>query len=160
MKTVHVDVNGEELLTFQCPFCERSLSVSLVNFEKVKQRCTIRRCACSRHFQLILNFRRFQRKEVIIVGEARNLSEHSAGWTVMKIMNLSRGGLRFKTLEPISMRMGDRIQVRYTLDDPREVLVDREAMVRNSAGDEFGCEFIDVSDQQENFRPDLSEVAA
>ncbi len=160
MKTIHVDVNGENLVTFQCPFCERSLSMSVSKFEKIKQQCTIRRCCCSRHFQLVLNFRRFKRREVIIVGEAQNLSGRSGDWTVMTIMNLSRGGLRFKILEPISMQMGDRIRVRYTVDDPREVLVDEEVIVRNTAGDEFGCEFVDISSQPQEFRSDLSEVAA
>ena len=160
MKTIHVDVNGEKQVTFRCPFCERSLTITASEFENVKQQCTIRRCCCSRHFQLILNFRRFQRRKVIIVGEAKNLSACRGDWTVMTIMNLSRGGLRFKILEPISMHMGDRLRVRYTLDDPREVLVDEEVIVRNTTGDEFGCEFVAFSNEPEEFRPDLSEAAA
>lgn len=160
MKSIYVDVNGQKVVTFQCPFCERSLTFSVSQFENVEQRCTIRRCACNRHFQLFLNFRRSQRREVIIVGEAKNLSERCGDWTVMTIMDLSRGGLRFKILGPISMRTGDKIRVRYTLDEPREALVDKEVIVRNAANDEFGCEFVNQSNKQGNFRSDLSEAAA
>lgn len=160
MKTIHVDVNGEKRVSFQCPFCERLLTLSVSTFETAHQQCTIRRCTCSRHFQLVLNLRRCQRREVIIVGEAKNLAERCGDWTVMTIMNLSRGGLRFKILEPVSMQMGDKIRVRYTLDDPCDVMVDKEVIIRNTTGDEFGCEFVDILHHPQEFRPDLSEVAA
>ncbi len=142
MKTVHVDVNGENPVTLGCPFCDRTFSLSPAEIKNNGRKLTIRRCTCNRHFQIVLNLRRFQRRNVLIVGEAANLSENNSGWTVMTIVNLSKGGIRFRTLEPVPMRVGDKLRVRFTLDTPQDILIDEEVVVRNSRESEFGCEFM------------------
>lgn len=142
MKTVHVDVNGENPATLSCPFCERTFSISAAEIKKHSRELTIRRCTCNRHFRIVLNLRRFQRRSVLIVGEAASLSAHNGDWTVMTIVNISRGGLRFRTLEPVPLQVGDKLRVRFTLDTPQDVLIDKEVVVRNSRESEFGCEFM------------------
>lgn len=142
MKTVHVDVNGENPVAVSCPFCERTFSISAAEIKNNSRELTIRRCTCNRHFQIVFDFRRFKRRNVLIVGEAANLSGRNGGWTVMTIVNISRGGLRFRTLEPVPMRVGDKLRVRFTLDTPQDLLIDQEVVVRNSRESEFGCEFM------------------
>ena len=142
MKTLHVDVKGENPVTVNCPFCERTFSISPSEFNKNGRELTIRRCICNRHFRVVLNFRRYQRRRVLIVGEAVNLNEHNNSWTVMTIMNISRGGLRFRTLEHVPMQVGDKLRVRFTLDTPQDLMIDEEVVVRNNKESEFGCEFM------------------
>lgn len=142
MKTIHVNVNGDKPVTVKCPFCERTFSISASEYKSSGRELTIRRCTCNRHFRIVINFRRFQRRSVLIVGEAVNLTEHDNSWTVMTIMNISKGGLRFRTLEPVPMQVGDKIRVRFTLDTPHDILVDEEVVVRNNRESEFGCEFM------------------
>ncbi|MEJ2057268.1 MAG: PilZ domain-containing protein [Desulfofustis sp.] len=160
MKTVHVDVKGENPVTVSCPFCERTFSISAAAINNNDQKTTIRRCTCNRHFQIVLNHRRFQRKNVLIVGEAANLSGCNGGWTVMTIMNISRGGLRFRTLEPVPMRVGDKLRVRFTLDTPQDILIDQEVVVRNNRESEFGCEFMNPINAADGLDPNHSGVAA
>jgi len=142
MKTLHVDVNDEKHVTVHCPFCERTFGISVSESKNNGRELTIRRCTCNRHFRVVLNFRRHQRRSVLIVGEAVSLTEHNNGWNVMTIMNISKGGLRFRTLEPVPMQVGDKLRVRFTLDTSQDLLIDEEVVVRNKRESEFGCEFM------------------
>lgn len=160
MKTIHVDVNGEKPVTVHCPFCERTFSISVSEYKNKSRELTIRRCTCNRHFSVVLNFRRYQRRSVLIVGEAVNLAEHKNGWTVMTIMNISKGGLRFRTLEPVPMQVGDKLRVRFTLDTPQDLLIDEEVVVRNNSESEFGCEFMSPISAADGLNSHHTGVAA
>jgi hypothetical protein len=147
MKSIQANVNGANNATFLCPHCNKPFSISVSEYKDTKHNLTLR-CDCRRQFRILLNFRRYQRKNVIIVGEAMNLSHGNKAWTVITLMNLSMGGLRFKVLEPSSIQQGDKIRVRFTLDRPQEVLIDKEAIVRNKVNNEYGCEFTSFSNQK------------
>lgn len=136
MKSIQANVNGANNATFHCPHCNKPFSISVSEYKDTKHNLTLR-CNCSRRFQLLLNFRRSHRKKVIIVGEAINLSQGNEAWKVMTLVNLSMGGVRFKVLGPSTMQEGDKIRIRFTLDSPQEVLIDREVIVRNTANNEY-----------------------
>ena len=157
MENIQANVNGTNRAAFLCPHCERPFSISALKLKNTKHEITIR-CSCTRRFQLRLNFRRFYRKDVIIIGEVINLSEDSAAWTVMTIVNLSMGGVRFKVLEPCGMQTGDKIRVRFTLDSPQEVTIDKEVIVRNSSNNEFGCEFMSLTNGDTDLKSYLSNM--
>ncbi len=78
----------------------------------------------------------------------------------MTIMNISKGGLRFRTLEPVPMQVGDKLRVRFTLDTPQDILVDEEVVVRNNRESEFGCEFMSPVNAADGLTPYGAEVAA
>ena len=59
----------------------------------------------------------------------------------MTVVNLSMSGLRFKILDSASINKGDNLQVQFSLDNQRADFIDKEVVVRNSGGQEFGCEF-------------------
>ena len=147
MKSIQAHVNGANNAAFFCPHCHKPFSISVTEYKDIKHTLTLR-CNCSRQFRILLNFRRYQRKEVIIVGEAINLSQGSKARTVITLMNLSMGGLRFKVLEPSTIQQGDKIRVRFTLDSPEEIQIDKEAIVRNKVNNEYGCEFTSFSNQK------------
>jgi Zn ribbon nucleic-acid-binding protein len=159
METIQANVIDENRVTFSCPHCERPFQISVWEYKNVKHKLAIR-CSCNEQFQLLLNFRRFYRKNVILVGEAKNLSMYDSAWTVMTIMNLSIGGLRFKVLEPIKIQKGDKIRVRFTLDSPREEVVDKHVIVRNSRDNEFGCEFMSLASDEKEPESHLVEPSA
>ncbi len=159
MERIQVNVNDDNRVTFLCPHCKRPFHISVGEYKNIKHNLSIR-CSCKGEFRLLLNFRRFNRKKVILVGEAKNLSMHESTWTVMTILNLSMGGLRFKVLDPINMQKGDKIRVRFTLDSAQEEVVDRQVIVRNSRDNEFGCEFMSLTDDENQLSSYLSEHAA
>ena len=159
METIEINVNGQSRITVLCPHCEIPFHISPWEYKNDNREVAIS-CDCSKQFRLLLNFRRFHRRNVILVGEAINLSMHDGTWTVMTIMNLSMGGLRFKVLEPIDIQKGDKIRVRFTLDSPQEEVVDKEVIVRNTRDNEFGCEFMSLADDQDELRLYLFELTA
>ena len=155
MKNLQVSVNGDNNATFLCPHCNKPFCIPVSEYKGTKHSFTLR-CSCNRHFHLLLNFRRYHRTKVIIVGEARNLTRGNEAWTVMTLINLSMGGLRFKVLEPISMKEGDKIRVRFTLDSPQEVLIDKEVIVRNTGNNEYGGEFTSLTNQEDELKAYLA----
>ncbi len=159
METIQANVNDENRVTFLCPYCERPFHISVWEYKNVKRELAIR-CNCSKDFRLILNFRRFYRRKVILVGEAINLSMHDSTWTVVTIMNLSMGGVRFKVLEPINVQEGDKIRIRFTLDSPQEEVIDKQVIVRNTRDNEFGCEFMSLTDVENELKSYLHEATA
>lgn len=159
MERIQANVNDDNRVTFLCPHCETPFHISVMEYKNIKHELAIR-CSCKKQFRLLLNFRRFRRKKVILVGEVKNLSMHQSNWTVMTIMNLSMGGLRFKVLEPINMQKGDKIRVRFTLDSAHEEVVDKEVIVRNRRDNEFGCEFMSLTDDEHHLRSYLYEHTA
>ena len=156
MKSIQAHVNGANNTTFLCPHCNKPFSISVSEYKDKKHNLTLR-CDCSRQFRVLLNFRRYQRKQVIIVGEAINLSQDNEAWTVITLMNLSMGGLRFKVLEPSSIQKGDKIRIRFTLDSPQEILIDKEVIVRNKVNNEYGCEFTSFSSQEKELKVYLTK---
>ena len=159
MQTIQANVNGSNHATFLCPYCESPFRLPVSKYRDVTRELTIR-CRCNREFKLLLNFRRFSRKNVIIVGEVVNLSKYNGAWTVMTVMNLSMGGMRFRLLEPINMETGDRIRVRFTLDSHQEILIDKEVIVRNCRNNEFGCEFMSPAEDTDELNSYLSQLTA
>jgi hypothetical protein len=159
METIRANVNNDNCVAFLCPHCKRPFHISVWEFKNVKHQLAIR-CSCNGQFQLLLNFRRFNRKNVILVGEAKNLSMHKSSWTVMTIVNLSMGGLRFKALEPINIQKGDKIRVRFTLDSPQEEMIDKEAIVRNTSNNECGCEFMSLTTDENQLKSYLFDPTA
>ena len=159
METIRADVNHEDRVAFLCPHCKRPFHISVGEYKNIKRELAIR-CSCNEQFRLLLNFRRFRRKNVILVGEAKNLSMHKSPWTVMTIVNLSMGGLRFRVLEPINIQKGDKVRVRFTLDNPQEEMIDKEVIVRNTRDNECGCEFMSLNNNENTLKSHLIEPTA
>lgn len=149
METVQANVDSENQATFLSPCCGRPFNLSVTKYKNIKHELTIR-CNCREQFQLLLDFRRFHRNDVILVGEAKNLSKRNDTWNVITVVNLSIGGLRFKVLEPSNMQKGDKVRVRFTLDDPQEALIDKEVIVRNTRNNEIGCEYMSFTNEEKD----------
>lgn len=159
METIRADVNNENCVAFLCPHCQRPFDISVREYKNIKHELTIH-CSCKVQFRLLLNFRRFRRKNVILVGEAKNLSMHKSPWTLMTVLNLSMGGLRFRVLEPLKIQNGDKFRVRFTLDSPQEEIIDEEVIVRHTKDDECGCEFISLTNNENSLKSYLNEPIA
>lgn len=158
MEHIQANVNGKKNITFLCPYCDRPFSISASNIADNNHELNIS-CSCSKQFRLSVNFRRFFRKDVILVGEVINLSLNDGAWTVMTVMNLSIGGMCFRMLEPNSMQKGDVLRIRFTLDGPEEVLIDEQVIVRNVRNNEFGCEFINLTNEKKELRSHFFQLS-
>jgi hypothetical protein len=143
--TVKVHVAQDNYISFSCPYCEKSYRVSVAKFKNTKHKLGTR-CTCRKRFEVELNFRRFYRKGVNIVGEYKHLSSGSGEWLLMTVMNLSMSGLRFKAIGQTGIKKGDALRVKLSLDNKKDDPMDKEVVVRDvGGGGQYGCEFINLA---------------
>ena len=147
METVDAFVNKENYAAFACPHCQRTHRVPVAAQKGVNHKL-VANCKCQNRFQVNLNYRQFYRKEVNLDGEVQNATIGSGDWHQMVVADLSLSGLRFKTVGPTDIKIGHRLQVRFTLDDQQENKIEKEARVVHIRGDYFGCEFLNLAYQE------------
>lgn len=70
-----------------------------------------------------------------------NLSTAQNVWFSVTILNLSMSGLRFRLKDPATIKLDDLLQVKFTLDDQRADLIDKEVIVKDIRKNHYGCEF-------------------
>ncbi len=148
MKTVNAFVHKEKYTAYTCPHCQRTHRVPVAAQKGVNHKL-IAHCKCLNRFEVNLNFRQFYRKEVNLVGEVQNVSTGSGNWYAMVVADLSINGLRFKTSSPQDIKIGNRLQVKFKLDDEQSNEIEKEARVINIKGDYYGCEFLNLAYQEE-----------
>ncbi|MBT8355192.1 MAG: PilZ domain-containing protein [Desulfofustis sp.] len=148
MKTVNAFVNKEKYTAYACPHCQRIHRVPVAAQKGVNHKL-VAHCKCLNRFEVILNFRQFYRKEVDLAGEVKNVSTGSGNWHEMVVADLSINGLRFKTTGLKEIKIGHRLQVKFTLDDRQAHEIEKEARVINISGDYYGCEFLNLAYQEE-----------
>lgn len=147
MKTVSAFVNKESYTTFTCPHCQKTHRIP-VAAQKGLNHKILSACSCQNRFEVNLNCRQFYRKEVNLVGEVQNLSTDSKDSHAMAVVDLSMGGLRFKSTGQTGIIIGHRLHVRFTLDDQKANEIEKEARVVNIQSDYYGCEFLNLAYQE------------
>jgi len=135
METLKVHVSQDGYSSFSCPSCEKGYRVSVARF-KNKKHTLVTRCKCGERFEVDLNFRRFYRKKIDIVGEFINLSSDSGTWSLMTVINLSMSGLRFTAVGPTGIKKDDKLRIKFTLDDKRADSIDKDVVVREVGHDQ------------------------
>jgi hypothetical protein len=63
-------------------------------------------------------------------------------WGPMVVTNLSKTGLKFAAEKASLLRIGDRVHLRFYLDNSSKTLIKKPARVKSIRGDTVGCEFI------------------
>jgi hypothetical protein len=82
-------------------------------------------------------------KDVYVRSTARSVPT-SEGLVRVLVQNISRTGIGFIVPTGHRLKVGDRVEVMFRLDDEKETRVERSAVVRRLAdGNYVGCEFTD-----------------
>lgn len=129
-----------------CPKCGRQEMVGPAVFEKMGSVLNVN-CPCLCNFQIIREMRRSFRKAVRLEGIfARDVSdinklEIDNVWGPMVVTNLSKTGLNFTSDKAGRLRPGDRVQLRFYLDNSSKTLIKKRAQVRSVLEDTVGCQF-------------------
>ncbi len=140
MEKIYVHVSQDNYISFSCPYCEKAYRVSVAKYKNTRHKI-VTRCKCEKRLVIQLNFRRFYRKSVDIVGGFRNLSSGSGQWISMNVINLSMTGLRFTAVGAVGINKDDTLRVKFTLDNKSADSIDKEVVVRDVVNGQFGCEF-------------------
>lgn len=132
--------------TMTCPQCGFQDTVAARLFEVMGSAVRVQ-CPCGRRFRIVRELRRTYRKQVHLEGyfaqavERGNKLSPGKVWGPMMVKNLSRNGLRFTCGNACRLRPGDRLQVRFNLDNANHSLIKKTVIVKSVQDNAAGCQF-------------------
>jgi Double zinc ribbon/PilZ domain len=136
--------DGKYVMT--CPQCGFQDVVSARLFEMMGSAVRIK-CPCGHRFRIIRELRSIYRKQVRLEGyfaQARytgNMVAPGDVWGPMVVQNLSKAGLKFSCGNAGQLRPGDRLQVRFNLDNANQTLIKKTVIVKSVHADTVGVQF-------------------
>jgi len=150
-----VSLDNENSAVFECPDCKKSWKKDL---SQVKDRLNNIRincnCPCGRSFQVLLETktplqeatgpapdekRRHKRKVAVLTGGF--IHDRSKRRGAIYIKNISRSGVGFELSSDQFMHVGDRLRLKFNLDDPERSFLYKEVIVKKIQGKHVGAEF-------------------
>ena len=137
-----VYVTSELKATITCESCGKSYTKDVSKFIRHKARVRLKyKCTCGHISSVMLERRRIIRKEVRLKGVLIQNGKQYPG----VITDLSRNGIKFKTLEKAFIEEDNTAEVKFTLDNPNRSEVRRQIRIRKVFSEySFGCEFEDT----------------
>ena len=130
-----------------CPKCGRQEAVAPTLFERMGAVLRVN-CPCQCSFRIIREMRHTFRKSVRLDGlfaqDVSHLNKMAVVnvWGPMVVTNISKTGLSFTAEKASLLRRGDRVHLRFYLDNSSKTLIKKSAGVKSVQGDAVGCEFI------------------
>ncbi|OQX13399.1 MAG: hypothetical protein BWK80_42865 [Desulfobacteraceae bacterium IS3] len=136
-----VFINNQNKAMFLCPACEKSRSLNVPGYRNVGEVIRITyRCACGSSYDLLLERRKFFRKDVNLPGVYYILGADKVKGS-MTVKNLSRAGLRLELKGEKHLKIGDKLLIGFCLDNNGKTVVKKKVVVRNMFGTHIGAEF-------------------
>jgi hypothetical protein len=141
MQKVFADKQGQAV--FLCPHCGFTTSFDASAYKDRDSRIAVK-CRCGKKVSLLVEFRKFYRRAVSLVGQCEN---HRTKETLdIRLHDLSMSGLSFSVAsnrveEASPFQVGDVLTLQFRLDYPPKDLIQRRAEVRNMRGDVIGVHF-------------------
>ncbi|MBF0101286.1 MAG: PilZ domain-containing protein [Desulfobacterales bacterium] len=142
-KVEKVFVNTENNATFMCPECGTSKVVNVAQYMKVESSVRVKcKCKCGHTYPVIIERRKFFRKQTNLLGLLFYDNDYKRG--LMTVEDVSRSGIKIRINSPIDLKLGDKMEVEFNLDDRDRSLIRREVVVRSIRGQNIGLEFLSM----------------
>jgi hypothetical protein len=137
VKTIFVSSNLEAWLP--CSECgqtyQKDVSKFMGHHTKVRLKYT---CKCKHRFSVILERRRFVRKNLLLKGYLIEGNQKIP----ITVQDLSRTGIKIKVASKMRHNIGDIIQIQFRLDNKSRSEISRAVRIKRVVPPtEFGCEF-------------------
>lgn len=144
VQTIKVFVNHDNKITFTCPKCTKPASLKVDSLKSKISPLKIR-CTCKNIFNLDIDYRVYYRKRTDIPGRYRSIQPYRSNEEDMHILNISREGIGFKIFTGQKIKVGNKLEVRFNLDDKKKTPIQKRVEVINIDGDYVGCRFCDIN---------------
>ncbi len=136
--------------TVVCPACGRS---KVMPASAIRPGLKIKaRCVCNIEFYVTFEFRCNYRKAVQLPGTYTLLPPNHGGGEMM-VTDISRNGIKLHLPSGHGLTPGQRIEIKFQLDDKRQSEIQRQVVMRHVLGHgvvlgqvlgtDAGCEFIE-----------------
>ena len=138
-------ITRDNTAIFACSACNRQHIVDVTEYldlpEKTKIKIT---CKCGHSWSVLLEKRRFYRKEVKFPGRYTYRTEGKPTFEGnMTVADISRRGLKVILHEKREFKAGDWLEVEFRLDNKPRTRVKRMTIIKNAFGLNLGLAFPD-----------------
>lgn len=139
-------VSSNNKVTFACPQCKKTRTVDIAKHKALEKAVKIKiHCPCGHDYPVMIERRKQFRKEVSLPGTfTRIYNERRAGGGTMVVKDVSRNGLSLRVNDIAYIRVGDILEVEFTLDDTKRSPILKEVVVRKIFGHDLGTEFVSI----------------
>jgi c-di-GMP-binding flagellar brake protein YcgR len=129
-----------------CPECNASKNTDVTEYKKLEKSVRLKvKCTCGNSYSVMLERRRSYRKETNLPGNyACRDSSGELEKGAMTVINISRGGVKFKTKVPPKFKVGATFDVTFQLDDKQKSIIRKEVVAANINDRFVGVEFCSV----------------
>lgn len=135
-------LDEQNLATFKCPKCAKSWKKDLSGFTDRNKRIQLKcKCPCGNTFPVVEERRRDYRKDITVTGAYFDNKKEIRGLITVKNISKSGVGLELSTVQPF--RIGDKLQLKFNLDNYQKSFVDKEGIIKKIAGSYLGIQFVD-----------------
>lgn len=142
-------VKDDDVAIIVCPDCSAAKSISVTQFRNAQHTVTVK-CKCGHSFKVLLDFRQSYRKPTNLTGTFA-MRPPAVGGGLVKIRNVSLTGLCFEVHGVHDIKIGQKVDIEFTLDNRKETHIKKKAIIRSVRGHLIGCEF----HQDQAFEKDL-----
>ena len=142
-KIQKVFTNKDNTVTLICPHCGINKTLNAAKLKGKISNVTIKiKCACKSIFRVNIEFRKEYRKSTRLEGYYSSLPAGRER-NKMIVKNISRTGIGFTTLSMHSLKINDKIRIKFALDDRKRSEIDKEIIVRMVNNKYISSEFAD-----------------
>ena len=137
-KHIKIFVDKSNRATVICPSCGHSKQFDMTKFSNINK--TLRgRCKCGESFLCTLEFRQDFRKQTKLSGHFAFLGDCCQHKVFVK--DISRQGVGFLMLSVCDIKIGDMLEVTFTLDDTNKTVIRKQVEVKSIHDRFIGCQF-------------------
>ena len=138
MKKVYVDDSNQASIV--CPKCGHEKKLDVTNFKDTHKRLKAK-CRCGEAFRLTLEFRKHKRKKVRLPGEYFVRGKTEKGDIIVE--DISLGGVRFASLNPHYISREDKVELKFSLDNPMKTKIHTPIKIKWIIDRNVGGQFFD-----------------
>ena len=125
-----------------CPECGKIKMVGFQKFVNMDKEIKLKvTCKCSHVFPVILERRKYIRKQVEFQGGLINGNKNYS----INVIDISRMGLKIRTEEVLDLNLDDKVVVEFILDDTGSSKVSKDVIIRKIDKEYIGAEFLSQS---------------
>lgn len=139
METKNLLVKDGDEAIITCVSCLQRKKIPMALIREKRMRELRIKCSCNNIFCLCLEYRKYYRKPIKLLGKSINLSKREGRDIV--ISNISLGGIGLRSLKKHRTQKDDLLQVMFTLNDINNTPIEAKAAVRSVSENYIGCEF-------------------
>jgi len=140
--TEKIFLDDQNRATFMCPKCSKSWTKDLSGFKGSDKRIQLKcKCPCGHVFPVIQERRNGFRKPIAVTGAYFHNQREIRGLITVK--NISRSGIGLILSTKQNINKGDKLQLKFNLDNSRKSFVDKEGIVKKIEDNYVGIQFVD-----------------